>query len=83
MEIIEPQISETNLIYKLVDETLESKLTVYNSISGVLARFLSSVDKKIPSGAEMQKIIKMIPKELSKISPDTINAFKGIDKLKS
>jgi hypothetical protein len=81
MDYIESNVPEAKFIEQLVNETIEARLSVYNSISGVLSRTLNKVVDKIPSGAEMQKIIKDIPKQLSKISPDTIEALKGIAKV--
>lgn len=53
---------------------------VENSVSNVLAKTINKLTEKIPSVKEINKLIPKISKELAKISPETLELLKSVNK---
>ena len=74
------EIEEIKFIEKCLNEQLEYLLKINNSIESVIAKGISKIVEKIPNSKEINKMIPKLTKELSKISPETMEIIKGFNK---
>lgn len=70
--------SERVFIIENVEYALRQEIDIYNSFGGVLNRQLTNLINKIPDSKELSKMIPKLSKELSKISPETLDILKNI-----
>jgi hypothetical protein len=74
-------IKEIDFFDMILEQEITQLLTVENSVSGVLAKALNKLVDRIPDSAEINKMIPKLSKEISKISPETMEILKGITKI--
>jgi hypothetical protein len=74
-------IKEIDFFDIILEQEITQLLTVENSVSGVLAKTLNKLVDRIPDSAEINKMIPKLSKEISKISPETMEILKGITKI--
>jgi hypothetical protein len=69
---------ELTSLFTAIDNMIEQKLTIENSLAGVVNRNFTNLIAKIPDEKGMQKIIKALPKAIDKISPENLELIKGL-----
>ncbi|MFA5248819.1 MAG: hypothetical protein WC415_06450 [Patescibacteria group bacterium] len=72
-------VDEISFIKNCIDEKIKEIYIVDNSFQGVVSKTLNKLIEKIPDSKEINKLIPKIGKELSKISPETLELLKNIN----
>jgi len=65
--------SELEFFDKVISQEINQIQKLDNSIEGIVAKGLNQLIVKLPDEKNMNKLIKEIPKQLNKISPDAMN----------
>ena len=73
-------IKEISFIESCVNEKIKEMYIVDNSIQAVISKVLNKLIEKIPDSKEINKMIPRIGRELAKISPETLELLKTINK---
>lgn len=73
-------INEVSFIENCIDEKIKEIYIVDNSIQGAISKVLNKLIEKIPDSKEINKLIPKIGKELSRISPETLELLKNVNK---
>jgi hypothetical protein len=73
-------IKEISFIESCVNEKIKEMYIVDNSIQAVISKVLNKLIEKIPDSKEINKMIPRIGRELAKISPETLELLKNVNK---
>ena len=60
---------------------IESEISIYNSIAGVINRNLQELVNKIPTNKDLNKLIKTVSKEFQKFDPDKMKQIQEMMKV--
>lgn len=64
---------ELEFFNKIIDKEINQMQKLDNSIEGIVAKGIKQLITKLPDEKNMAKLVKDIPKQLNKISPESMN----------